>query len=74
MMTITLIIYVAGVIINALAAASIWDDLTEEDKLVKVRMSVVMFYVLGSFATWIYMIAYLLAYVIKGIFKKKGEQ
>lgn len=71
MTTIILIIYVVGIIINALAAASIWDDLKDDGRLVNVRMAVVMFFVLASFGTWVYMIAYLLAKVIKDVFKPK---
>lgn len=66
-----LIIYAVGVLINAFVAASIWDDLIEERQLEKVRLAVLLFFVLASFATWIYMIAYLLAKVIKGVFKPK---
>lgn len=71
MRTIILIIYFVGIIINALAAASIWDDLKDDGRLVNVRMAVVMFFVLASFGTWVYMIAYLLAKVIKGVLKSK---
>lgn len=71
MTTTFLIIYAVGVIINALAAASIRDDLKDDGRLVNVRMAVVMFFVLASFGTWVYMIAYLLAKVIKGVFKPK---
>lgn len=69
--TVLIIIYVVGIILNALAAASIWDDLKDEGRLVNVRMAVVIFFVLASFGTWVYMIAYLLAKVIKGVFKPK---
>ena len=69
--TVLIIIYVVGIILNALAAASIWDDLKDDGRLVNVRMAVVMFFVLASFGTWVYMIAYLLAKVIKGVFKPK---
>lgn len=69
--TVFIIIYVVGIILNALAAASIWDDLMEERQLEKVRLAVLLFFVLASFGTWVYMIAYLLAKVIKGVFKPK---
>ena len=69
--TVLIIIYVVGIILNALAAASIWDDLKDEGRLVNVRMAVVIFFVLASFGTWVYMIAYLLTKVIKGVFKPK---
>lgn len=69
--TVLIIIYVVGIILNALAAASIWDDLKDDGRLVNVRMAVVMFFVIASFGTWVYMIAYLLAKVIKGVFKPK---
>ena len=69
--TVLIIIYVVGIILNALSAASIWDDLKDDGRLVNVRMAVVMFFVLASFGTWVYMIAYLLAKVIKGVFKPK---
>lgn len=71
--TIILIIYVAGVIINALGAASIWDDLSDEGKLVKVRMAVIVFFVLASFATWIYMLVFSLAKIVISIFAKAKD-
>lgn len=70
-MTTILIIYAVGVIINALAAASIWDDLKGEGRLVNVRLAVVMFFVLASFGTWVYMIAFFLVKVIKEVFKSQ---
>lgn len=70
-MTTILIIYAVGVIINALAAASIWDDLKGEGRLVNVRLAVVMFFVLASFGTWVYMIAFFLVKVINDVFKSQ---
>ena len=58
-MTTILIIYAVGVLINAFAAASIYDDLA--------------FFVLASFATWLYMIGYLLVKLIKSLFKQKSD-
>lgn len=72
MTTIFLIIYIVGVVLNALAAASIWDDLKDEGRLANVRLAVVMFFVLASFGTWVYMIVYLLVKVIKGVFKSQN--
>lgn len=72
-MTTFLVIYCVGVIINALAAASIWDDLMEDKQLVKVRLAVVLFFVLSSIATWIYAICYLIAKGIKSLFKRKSK-
>lgn len=72
--TIFLIIYVAGVIINAFVAASIWDDLVEDRQLEKVRMAVLLFFVLASFATWLYAFVYLLVSFMKRLFKRKSEE
>ena len=69
-----LIIYVAGIIINAFVAASIWDDLVEDRQLEKVRMAVLLFFVLASFATWLYAFVYLLISFIKRLFKRKSEE
>ena len=72
-MTTILIIYAVGVLINTFAAASIYDDLKEDSQLVRVRMVALAFFVLASFATWIYMIGYLLVKLIKSLFKHKPK-
>lgn len=72
--TVFIIIYVVGIILNALAAASIWDDLMEERQLEKVRMTVIMFFVLASLATWLYAFVYLLVSFMKRLFKRKSEE
>ena len=72
--TIFLIIYVAGILINAFVAASIWDDLVEDRQLEKVSMVVILFFVLASFATWLYAFVYLLVSFIKRLFKRKPEE
>lgn len=72
--TIFLIIYAAGVIINAFVAASIWGDLVEDRQLEKVRMTVIMFFVLASLATWLYAFVYLLVSFMKRLFKRKLEK
>lgn len=69
-----LIIYAVGVLINAFVAASIWDDLMEERQLEKVRMTVIMFFVLASLATWLYAFVYLLVSFMKRLFKRKSEE
>ena len=68
-----LIVYGVGVVVNAIGAASIWDDLMEEGRLVKIRMAVVVFFVAASVATWVYMILYLLTSVVKTAFKKRKD-
>ncbi len=68
-----LIIYAVGVLINAFVATSIWDDLMEEQQLERIRMTVLLFFVLASFAIWLYAIAYLLVYLIKRIFTRKPK-
>ena len=68
-----LIIYAVGVLINAFVAASIWDDLMEERQLEKVRLAVLLFFVLASFATWIYGCIYFLASLIKSLFTRKKK-
>ena len=74
MITTILIIYAVGVIINSLVAASIWDDLVEDRQLEKVRMTVIMFFVLASLATWLYAFVYLLVSFMKRLFKRKSEE
>ena len=69
-----LIIYAVGVIINAFVAASIWDDLMEERQLEKVRLAVLLFFVLASFVTWLYAFVYLLVSFMKRLFKRKSEE
>ena len=68
-----LIIYAVGVLINAFVAASIWDDLMEERQLEKVRLAVLLFFVLASFATWIYGCIYFLVTLIKSLFTRKKK-
>lgn len=62
-----LIIYAAGVIINALLAASVWDRLSAEGRLVGVRKAVLVFFIFFSFGTWIY----LLITFFRSLFKYK---
>ena len=73
MTTTILIIYAVGVLINAFAAASVYDDLKDDRQLVRVRMAVLVFFVLASFATWLYMTGYLLVKLIKSLCKRKPE-
>ena len=68
-----LIIYIVGVVINALVVASIWDDLTTDERLVKVRRGVLVFVVICSVLTWLYALGYFLVYICKAIFKKGGQ-
>lgn len=68
-----LIIYAVGVLINAFVAASIWDDLMEERQLEKVRLAVLLFFVLASFATWIYATIYVVFSWIKSFIIRKKE-
>ena len=73
MTTTILIIYAVGVIINALAAASIYDDLKQDGQLLRVRLVALVFFVLASFGTWLYMIGYLLVKLFKSIFKGESK-
>jgi hypothetical protein len=68
-----LIIYIVGVVINALVVASIWDDLTTDERLVKVRRGVLVFVVICSVLTWVYALGYFLVYICKAIFKRGGQ-
>ena len=68
-----LIIYIVGVVINALVVASIWDDLTTDERLVKVRRGVLVFVVICSVLTWLYALGYFLVYICKAIFKRGGQ-
>ena len=73
MTTTILIIYAVGVIINALAAASIYDDLKQDGQLLRVRLVALVFFVLASFGTWLYMIGYLLVKLFKSIFNRESK-
>ena len=68
-----LIIYIVGVVINALVVASIWDDLTTDERQVKVRRWVLVFVVICSVLTWLYALGYFLVYICKAIFKRGGQ-
>lgn len=70
-MTTILIIYCAGVLINAFAAASVWDDLKEERKLEKVKMTTLLLFVLASVLTWAYATIYLVCAIVKALIKRK---
>lgn len=70
-MTTILIIYCAGVLINAFAAASVWDDLKEERKLEKVKMTTLLLFVLASVLTWAYATIYLVCAIVKDLIKRK---
>ena len=74
--TIFLIIYAVGVLINAFVAASIWDDLKDDKVLERVRLAILLFFVLASVGTWVYVIIYTAARFIKSLHagkKKKGN-
>lgn len=62
-----LIIYAAGVIINALMAYYVWDRLSAEGRLVGVHKAVLVFFIFFSFGTWIY----LLITFFRSLFKYK---
>ena len=51
-----LIIYAAGVVINALMASCVWERLSAEDRLVGVHKAVLVFFIFFSFGTWIYLL------------------
>lgn len=51
-------IYAAGVIINLLVMAHVWDRLRKERRLGRVRLAAIMFFILLSFGTWVYVAAY----------------
>ena len=70
---IILIIYIVGVVINSLVVASIWDDLTADERLVNVRRTLLVFVVICSVLTWVYALGYFLFIIVKAIFKKGGE-
>lgn len=75
-MTIFIIIYAVGVLINAFVAASIWDDLKDDKVLERVRLAILLFFVLASVGTWVYAIIYTAARFIKSLHdgkKKKGN-
>ena len=71
--TTLLIIYAVGVIINAFMAASIWDDLTEDRQLKRIRFTVLLFFVLASYGTWLYALVYTIASWIKSRTTRKND-
>lgn len=73
-MTTLIIIYAVGVLINALVAASIYDDLKEDKVLEKVRLAALVFFVIASFATWVYALCYVIVKLIKAMFKSKPKE
>jgi hypothetical protein len=72
-MTVFLIIYAIGIFINAIVAASIYDDLTEDHQLERVRLVAITFFVLASVFTWAYMLLYLVVKIIINLFKRKPK-
>ncbi len=54
-----LIIYAIGVVLNALMAASVWDDMKEDRQLEKVRLVSIVMFIALSFITWCYAVCYL---------------
>ena len=72
-MTIFLIIYGVGVLFNAIIARLIWSDLQSGDELERIRLSIVVFFVLLSFVTWLYVFANIFASMIKRYFNKRGN-
>ena len=72
-MTTLIIIYAVGVLINALVAASIYDDLKEDKVLEKVRLAALVFFVIASFATWVYAFVCFLVSFFKRLFGRKPE-
>lgn len=55
-----LIVYLTGVVINAVLAVIIWRDLTAEKLLVKVKTFILAVSVLLSFVTWIYVLLHII--------------
>ena len=72
-MTVFLIIYAIGIFINAIVAASIYDDLTEDHQLERVRLVAITFFGLASVFTWAYMLLYLVVKIIINLFKRKPK-
>ena len=73
-MTTLLCVYIVGVLINALGAASIWNDLTKEQNVERVRLWVLGGFIAASFLTWIFAICYFLIDLIKSFRKKHGKK
>lgn len=59
-MSTLLIVYLTGVVINAVLAVIIWRDLTAEKLLVKVKTFILALSVLLSFVTWIYVLLHII--------------
>lgn len=59
-MSTLLIVYLTGVVINAVLAVIIWRDLTAEKLLVKVKTFILAVSVLLSFVTWIYVLLHII--------------
>ena len=67
-MTIILITYIAGVVINALLMAAVHDDLKKEGRLGGVRMTYMVTFTCLSVLTWIFAVCYL----VFSLFRKGG--
>jgi len=67
--TTILIIYAVGVLINALIAAAIYDDMTEDKVLERIRAAVLLLYVFASFLTWVFALFYLLVWLVRRTYR-----
>lgn len=72
-MTIFLIIYMAGVLFNAIIARLIWSELKSEDVLERTRNAVVVLFVLASFVTWLFVLEGCIVSMYRRYFNKKGN-
>jgi hypothetical protein len=68
-MTVLLIIYVIGLIINILMFSSVYSDLKDEGRMNGKTLALLLVMVLGSFVTWVGMIVYLVVVFIKNLRK-----
>lgn len=60
-----IIIYAAGVLLNAFFLACVWAGLRSEGRLGRVRTATVISFTLLSFGTWVFAVCYLVLSLLR---------
>lgn len=60
-----LIIYLVGVVVNALVMASVYEDMKNEGTLGNVKTTIVALVICGSVLTWLFCICYLIVAIFR---------
>lgn len=68
-MTALIIIYIIGFIVNILMFSSVYSDLKDEGMMSTKRLLLLLLAVIGSFVTWVVVIAVLLVNFFKNLRK-----